>query len=115
MFPAFEDMVTALSQRRQLIMGELEYYLQRHNVVDEGFDMVARYAKEGDSTLTAYMPHGNLVLTNALAILKRKREGKHILKTQRPHHHWQFPQRHIWSAASASILRVPTQDSSIVI
>ena len=63
----------ALSQRRQLIMGELEYYLQRHNVVDEGFDMVARFAKEGDSTLTAYMPHGNLVLTNAFAILKRLR------------------------------------------
>ena len=72
----------ALSQRRQLIMGELEYYLQRHNVVDEGFDMVARYAKEGDSTLTAYMPHGNLVLTNAFAVLKRKREGKQVLKDQ---------------------------------
>ena len=61
-------------------MSELEYYLQRHNVVDEGFDMVARYAEKGDSTLTTYMPQGNLVLTNALAVLNRKREGKQIVK-----------------------------------
>lgn len=79
MFPLF-GYGDALSQRRQLIMGELEYYLQRHNVVDEGFDMVARYAEKGDSTLTTYMPQGNLVLTNALAVLNRKREGKQIVK-----------------------------------
>ena len=79
MFPLF-GYGDALSQRRQLIMGELEYYLQRHNVVDEGFDMVARYAEKGDSTLTTYMPQGNLVLTNALAMLNRKREGKQVVK-----------------------------------
>ena len=79
MFPLF-GYGDALSQRRQLIMGELEYYLQRHNVVDEGFDMVARYAEKGDSTLTTYMPQGNLVLTNALAVLNRKREGKQVVK-----------------------------------
>ena len=70
----------ALSQRRQLIMAELEYYLQRHNVVDEGFDMVARYAEEGDSTLTTYMPQGDLVLTNAFAQLRHRREGKQVVK-----------------------------------
>jgi len=79
MFPLF-GYGDALSQRRQLIMGELEYYLQRHNVVDEGFDMVARYAEKGDSTLTTYMPQGNLVLTNALAVLNCKREGKQVVK-----------------------------------
>ena len=79
MFPLF-GYGDALSQRHQLIMGELEYYLQRHNVVDEGFDMVARYAEKGDSTLTTYMPQGNLVLTNALAMLNRKREGKQVVK-----------------------------------
>ena len=79
MFPLF-GYGDALSQRRQLIMSELEYYLQRHNVVDEGFDMVARYAEKGDSTLTTYMPQGNLVLTNALAVLNRKREGKQVVK-----------------------------------
>ena len=41
-------------------MEELEYYLQRHDVNDEGFDMVARYAEEGDSTLSVYMPQGEL-------------------------------------------------------
>ena len=42
--------------------------------------MVARYAEKGDSTLTTYMPQGNLVLTNALAVLNRKREGKQVVK-----------------------------------
>ena len=43
-------------QRQHLIHKELEYYLQRHNVQDEGFDMVARYAEEGDSTMTSFAP-----------------------------------------------------------
>ena len=42
------------------IQAELNYYLQRHDVMDEGFDMVARYAEEGDQTLNDYMPEGNL-------------------------------------------------------
>ena len=42
------------------IKAELDYYLQRHNVLDEGFDMVARYAEEGDQTLSDYAPKGKI-------------------------------------------------------
>ena len=31
---------------------ELKYYLDRHNVQDEGYEMVAHYAQEGDTLLT---------------------------------------------------------------
>ena len=46
----------ALQRRAEGIAAELAYYLERHNVLDEGYDMVARYADEGDSALSAYMP-----------------------------------------------------------
>ena len=46
----------ALQRRAEGIAAELVYYLERHNVLDEGYDMVARYADEGDSALSAYMP-----------------------------------------------------------
>ena len=46
-----------IHERRLLKQQELEYYLSRHNVDDEGFDMVARYADKGDSLLAAYTPH----------------------------------------------------------
>lgn len=57
------------------VRSELNYYLERHNVRDEGFDMVARYAEEGDSTLTAYRPQGPHLLTNYV----RPRRGKSIV------------------------------------
>ena len=57
------------------VRSELDYYLQRHNVRDEGFDMVARYAEEGDSTLTAYHPRGPHLLTNYV----HPRKGKSIV------------------------------------
>ena len=56
--------VSSFSQRNPMIQKELNYYLQRHSVQDEGFDMVARYANEGDSTLATYMPKGKLLMTN---------------------------------------------------
>lgn len=42
----------------QQVQKELDYYMSRHNVEDEGFDMVARYAEHGDTLLSAYMPRG---------------------------------------------------------
>mgnify|MGYP002852674507 FL=1 len=57
------------------VRSELNYYLERHNVRDEGFDMVARYAEEGDSTLTAYRSQGPHLLTNYV----RPRRGKSIV------------------------------------
>jgi len=59
----------------QRVRAELDYYLQRHNVRDEGFDMVARYAEEGDSTLNAYRPKGPLLLSNYI----RPRRGKSFI------------------------------------
>ena len=67
-----------LRHRHQQIKKELEYYLQRHDVNDEGFDMVARYAEEGDSTLSSYMPQGELSLMNIFHWQQQKREGKCI-------------------------------------
>lgn len=58
------------------VMQELTYYLQRHNVQDEGFDMVARYAEEGDSTLYAYMPSGQFKPTSFHHWKNHPREGK---------------------------------------
>ena len=56
------------------VRAELNYYLERHNVRDEGFDMVARYAAEGDSTIDAYRPRGPHLLTNYMY----PRRGKSI-------------------------------------
>ena len=67
-------------QRRQdRIKAELDYYLERHNVQDEGFDMVARYAAEGDSTLATYAPQGPLLLLNALRWQGITRQGKGLV------------------------------------
>lgn len=42
---------------------ELKYYFDRHNVQDEGYEMVANYAQYGD-TLLARMPQERLTLFN---------------------------------------------------
>ena len=68
----------AQAQHRRLVNNELEYYLSRHNVDDEGFDMVARYAEEGDSTLSAYMPQGHATPLGILKLRHMLREGKGI-------------------------------------
>lgn len=68
--------ISTLTQRQQLIHHELDYYLQRHNVQDEGFDMVARYAEQGDSTLIAYMPKGRFHPTSFFRWKDYPREGK---------------------------------------
>lgn len=62
------------------IQAELDYYLQRHDVKDEGFDMVARYAVEGDSTLNTYMPFGRVSpLGFFLRWRNHPREGKCVV------------------------------------
>lgn len=68
----------ALSQRNKLVKEELDYYLQRHDVNDEGFDMVARYAEEGDSTLSAYMPRGRVTPLSFFDNCRSSRKGKGI-------------------------------------
>lgn len=71
---------SSFSQRIQLIQNELQYYLQRHTVQDEGFDMVARYAAEGDSTLATYMPKGKLMMTNIFRRNDFTRQGKCVVR-----------------------------------
>ena len=70
----------AVKRRHHLIKEELDYYLQRHDVRDEGFDMVARYAEEGDSTLSAYMPQGEISPFHFISLPHTKREGKYIVR-----------------------------------
>ena len=69
------DTATA-NKRQQSIKEELDYYLQRHNVQDEGFDMVARYADVGDSTLITYMPKGRLSMMSFFRWKDFPRNGK---------------------------------------
>ncbi len=45
------------------LKAELDYYLERHDVQDDGFEMVAAYAANGDS-LTSRLPKGRLLLVN---------------------------------------------------
>lgn len=59
--PADTDSV---ARRQQLRKEELDYYMQRHNVQDEGYEMVAHYVYFGDSTLTTYLPHSPLKIWN---------------------------------------------------
>ena len=70
----------AISRRTAMVKGELDYYMKRHNVVDEGFDMVARYAEEGDSTLSSYMPCGRISPLGFYKYKGVKRQGKGIIR-----------------------------------
>lgn len=45
------------------VADELKYYLERHNVRDEGYEMVAAYAQYGDTLLT-HLPQQQLGLFN---------------------------------------------------
>ncbi|MBR2236171.1 MAG: glycosyl hydrolase family 25 [Prevotella sp.] len=60
------DINPVMSGRRQMLDAEIRYYMERHTPVDEGFDMVARYAQRGDSTMAVYLPQGRMTLHNTL-------------------------------------------------
>ena len=75
--PAVPD--SARLQRQEKIQAELRYYLERHNVQDEGYDMVARYSVEGDSTLATYLPEGPARPLNTIHWRGISREGKGIV------------------------------------
>ncbi len=84
-FPSY-GLATSAQPHNQRVRAELNYYLQRHNVRDEGFDMVARYAEEGDSTLKAYSPKGPHLLSNYIyprhgKCLSIDAQGRPILAT----------------------------------
>ena len=65
----------AIALRQQHLKKELDYYLQRHSVEDEGYDMVARYAEKGDSLLASYMPEGKPTLLGMFKWKSYQRQG----------------------------------------
>ena len=48
------DSSSKLTERTR---AELNYYLDRHDVQDEGYEMVAAYAVNADSAISTYLPH----------------------------------------------------------
>jgi len=63
----------AVPVHHQKIKAELDYYLQRHSIEDEGYDMVARYAEVGDSMFGTYLPKG---VFSPLAVLSPRGMGR---------------------------------------
>ena len=79
LFPALAVPDSGLLDRHEKIQAELRYYLERHDVRDEGYDMVARYSVEGVSTLAAYLPEGPAKPLNSIHWRGISREGKGIV------------------------------------
>lgn len=77
---AFLSLICFTSLHAQTVEQELDYWLSRHNVQDEGFDMVARYAQEGDTTLRSYLPEGKVYLWNIGRWKGIRREGKGVVR-----------------------------------
>lgn len=50
-FPTLHDTMTT-DHRAQSLQAELEYFLERHNVQDEGYEMVVAYAQRPDTFLS---------------------------------------------------------------
>lgn len=72
-----------LAHRQKRIKSELEYYLQRHRLTDEGYDMVVRYAEKGDSVMAVYIPKR---LPNLLGMFKLRhleRQGFGLTRDRR--------------------------------
>ena len=51
---------TEYAERKSRYDAELDYYLKRHNMSDEGYDIVSRYAVERNAMLASYVPKGKL-------------------------------------------------------
>ena len=74
------------SRQHKRIKAELDYYLKRHSVVDEGYDMVARYNEQGDSLMAAYLPKGNPNILGMLKLRNYVRNGFGIYHNTREHY-----------------------------
>lgn len=57
------------------ISSELDYYLQRHSIEDEGYDMVVRYATVGDSLIRSYRNMGPISPLALLNLRNGVRQG----------------------------------------
>ena len=73
-FTLFCLFIAALACAATTLQEELAYYLERHNVQDEGYDMVVNYAQHGDTLLTR-LPTERLQLLNIGHWRGVKRQG----------------------------------------
>lgn len=64
-----------LAHRQKRIKSELEYYLQRHRLTDEGYDMVVRYAERGESVMAVYLPKSQPNLQGMFRLRGYHRKG----------------------------------------
>lgn len=71
---------STVAERRRRMAMELDYYLSRHDVGDDGFDMVARYAEKGDSVFASFKPQGLLHPTSLVKFKSVPRQGWGIQK-----------------------------------
>ena len=55
---------TAVRERSAQIRAELDYYLERHDEKDEGYDLVSQYARGEGVTAEDYFPAGRLYIQN---------------------------------------------------
>ena len=74
--PPHVERSTQPTERQAFISDEIKYYLERHSPIDEGFDMVVRYAEHGDSSMSVYLPKGCINLTSIL----HRHNGKSIVR-----------------------------------
>ena len=56
--------LTAIRHRANKIKKELDYYLERHDELDEGYDQVLSYAHNERLKPSTYMPYGQLLVCN---------------------------------------------------
>lgn len=66
--------MAALASTATTLQTELAYYLERHNVQDEGYEMVVNYAQHGDTLLT-HLPSAPLQVLNVGRWRGVKRQG----------------------------------------
>ncbi len=59
--------IPADTERQRLVNEEVKYYLDRHDPKDEGYSTVTRYVEKGESSMSAFLPHGRLTLSNMLS------------------------------------------------
>ncbi|MBR1932648.1 MAG: glycosyl hydrolase family 25 [Prevotella sp.] len=69
------------AERRRLVEAELDYYLQRHHVDEEGYDMVARYREQGNSLAAAFLPPLPATATGMLRLNCTPRHGTGAWRT----------------------------------
>ncbi len=75
---------TAIINRRQkMIDHELDYYMKRHTVDEEGFGMVVNYATRGNTILGDYLRPGKPHLIGMLSLRNIRRQGFGIQRDQK--------------------------------